>query len=760
MSNRATHTRNRIFAVLLAAWGAVLLAPVAESADRPLRRNVYGSPVEDAAGRHLSYSRPQIERQALETTALRSAATNDAPGTPSAIAAREAAAQASGQLFLPVLGYAAFGSGIGFSGIVVDDASGRTEVYLGGSTTTFGSGNYWYSLAYQADTGEYVQTHVSPYYQAGIRRIKVADVVGDALREIVVALDDGRILIQKASSKLPIAQIITPAGLRGLDIADLDGDGHNELVVSTADHLFVYAGDGTLEWDLANAGGEDVRVGQFDADPALEIAVTSGQIVDAVTHAVQWSWPAGFGVKLEAADIDGDGMQELIAAEQWSFVWAYDVDRKLPKWSISTPQDIGAIRLANVDSDPALELLVGDGQWGQVRAYDTVTRLVDGTIANPEHGVTNITFADVNGDGVSEVLWGAGATSTGPDHLYVADWSTHTIAWQSLDLVGPFLGPLRGDLDGDGRAEIVLASSESDSGYAGGRILVFDDLFRLRGVSSPVGGNLSLTGIHDLQLADVDADGKPEILVAADRLYDGLIEVYDYDAGFHLSWTNASLPVGAPFHSVAAADVDNDGTVEIVGGGGREHTGAAGVFVYVYDYATASEEWHSLQMGSFWDAVSGLTLADVNRDGVREIVGMVKGGDLYVFDGGSKELQAILPGQFTTVQTLDGPGGPLLMLGDQNGQLVFAGYFGGDYRVLSRTRVAADPIDGLTLGSDRTALWVGSGGRLRLLTSAGVVWTSPSYGQVFGVHADFWPGQPLVLSAGSYGLVGFWVIPF
>ena len=735
--------------VLLSTLGVAVLAASAASAaagstgvqagHRTPPTNEYALPVLDAWGGRITYSRDQLAGLPALTPERRPRPADGASFDASAVG-----------------WYSAFGSGIGLSNIVVADNAGQTEVLVGGSTSTFGPDNYWHALSYAPAAGTYKDVFVSPYLAAGIARIELGEVDANPGQEILVARDDGRIEVYALADKAWIRQIVTAStGLKGLEVVDLDGGGADEIVVTTTSNLYVYSAAGTLLWQAPGVGGYDVVAGQMDADGALEIAVTSGKVVDAATHAVQWTWGAGFGARLETADIDSDGKQELIAADPWYFVWAFDVDTQLPKWSISTPQDVGAIHVTDIDGDGVQEVLIGDGQWGDVKAYDAVTQALEWSIDNPEHGVTDIAVADVDADGATELLWGAGATSTGVDRLYVVDWTTEQFEWQNIHLDGPFVGPEKADLDGDGVPEIVAASWESDSGYSSSRILVFDELFNLRAISPPIVGNFAWTGLHDLRLRDVDGDGSAEILVAADHLYDGVIEVYGFDASnsFTLKWTNATRPSGAPFHSVEVADVDGDGALEIVGGGGREHTGALGVFIYVYDYATAAEEWHSLQMGGYWDKITGLQVGNTDLDGSLEIVGMVYGGDTYVFDGTSKQLQAIVFGTGSALK-LAGAAPEKIVLGNAGGAIEAYRYEQGSYPQIWQHDYGAGPVDGFGLGSGE--LWLGTGGTLRRVTRPGAtLWQSATYGTTFGARTLGEPMSGRFLSAGSYCIVDF-----
>jgi hypothetical protein len=670
-----------------------------------------------------------------------------------------AAAPAQSQLHAAraVWEYSVTGSGIGLSDLVAVDVAGQPELF--GGTGTFGGNDFWYALRRDAASGAWEWTFASPLVPAGIVRMDAGPLLPFAGQTLVLLRGDGAVELHDPPSKSPLGSISTGiTAPTSLDLADLNGDGYEEILVADASRVRIFDVGGSL-LGTCNGGGGDVLAAQMDGDPQLEIAVTSGIVFDGATLAAQWTWPAGFGRELAAEDLDGDGMAELVAMEDWNFVWCYNVDLQLPWWSL--PRfDNDAIRLADVEGDGSWELLVGDGQWGSVNCFDARTLAFEWSVPNPEHGVADLLLLDADGDGDRELAWSAGHSSTGPDFLYVADWQTGAWQWRSEHLDGPFVGPELGDVDGDGRPEFVVASFEAESGYDSGRILVFDAAtFALEAMSAPVVGNLSWTGIHDLALADVDGDGDVEIAIAADRLYDGVIEIYDRVGGALAPvWSNATpYPSGAPFHSVAVADADGDGDLEVIGGGGREHTGAAGVFLYVYDFATRLEEWHSVQMGGYWDRVSEVAVADLDMDGATEIAGLVANGGIYVFDGASRALEAILPGPFTAMAVHEHMGMMHLLAGDALGRVAAYVHGGAGYVRVYQNALAAGPVDGITGGRHGHA-FVSGGGRVRMVMvhDGMVMWQSDDYGAPFGARVPAEYGQPdRFVTAGRHAIVAF-----
>ena len=146
-----------------------------------------------------------------------------------------------------------------------------------------------------------------------------------------------------------------------------------------------------VEWQTGVYGSEDVAVANVDADPALEI-VTRSRVIDGVTQNLEWDYPSTFGALLRLADIDADNMAEIIAVLDYYTIYAYDADLQAAKWNLPVVMDVQSLDVGDVDNDTVQEVVVGDGQWGYVHAYDSLTLLEEWSIANPETGVNESTF--------------------------------------------------------------------------------------------------------------------------------------------------------------------------------------------------------------------------------------------------------------------------------------------------------------------------------------------------------------------------------
>jgi hypothetical protein len=374
----------------------------------------------------------------------------------------------------------------------------------------------------------------------------------------------------------------------------------------------------------------------------------------------------------------------VIFAQGWQIIYVYDVDTKTTKYSISTDLDINSLTLADVNNDGVDEILYGDGQWGSVFCYNSVTHTKMWSVANPEHGVSAINYADVNNDGKKELIWGAGWTSTGSDYLYIYDVAASNLLWRSDDIEGPFYAIATGDVDGDGKDEIVAVSYESESGYDSGVILILDaQTNKLKWKSSGTFLYMIWTGTYDVAISDVDNDGNNEIIVAADQTYTGKIWIIDGKNHTIKSSHLFSTENVGELHSLQVNDIDNDGQKELIV--------ASSSTLYVINPTDWSIKWNvaitstssnpiircddingdgnkeiivckgTIQIinstdHSYWTSTesnyTNIDLFDFNNDGIPDIVASTTDGHIVVIDGKTKlKLSDITP-ETTTIASV------------------------------------------------------------------------------------------------------------
>jgi len=636
--------------------------------------------------------------------------------------------------------YGVYGESIGQAGLLTSDldGDGKPEIIASASAGGFGDNVQWYVV--RKDTnGGYEQVWRSPIYGVTIVRLLLADMNGDGRDDVVAALADGTIRIYDGPTLKEIRTLTVAASLKDVAVADLDGDGTQEIVTSDGIGISVCnAQTGAPKWSVSTGGGNSIAVGNVDADSALEIVSTTyggkGYVLNGLTGAVKWEYTNSFGARVRLGELDGDGKQEIIGASSWNKITIFDADLKSPAWEIATPQDIGAVIVTDTDGDGIPEIIYGDGQWGKVHAIDVRSRTERWSVSNPEHGVSGIALGDVDLDGKKELLWGAGGTSTGPDFLFIADPLTGVIKWQNLDFSG--LSALAvGDVDNDGQDEIVMVTSSSNSGYDEGIIHIFNARTHTLKFQQKLGTRDWMGSHHVVRIGDVDGDGRTEFVVSSADLYDGFIRVYD-GATCTLKKQSAGYS-GNFFSAIAVGDVDNDGKVEIVAGQGREHTGAQGVFIIVFDGDTLQEKWRSVDLGVYWGSVYDIKLADLDRDGHQDIVVSLTDNRLIVFDGvtHTQKLMIDSPARAIEVADVDGDGFLEILVGRKDGKIdVYDGVtFAIKKTVFSCSATSIDALRVVDLDGDGTNEWlVASDGVLSVLDGQGLKWRSSYLGANLG----------------------------
>jgi hypothetical protein len=734
-----------------------------------VNHNRFGAPIRDAEGRPIYYTREELQAQD-QAWRLRQPLMFNAEGLDSSIPKASLSSVPSSSA---LWSFGASGYYIGSADIIVETVNGKKEIYVNAGLdyiSQYGrNAHYWYTLVYNNSTGSYEKTFVSGNFQkdfsGSISGIKVGDVTGDSRKEIIVASFHNIIRLYDQETKKILKEVPTTfldrEKIHALEVFDFGGDSKCEIVVGTDKGIYVVSDTGKVMWSRgADISRRGIIVGQMDNDVALEMAFILNYddrcvVVDCNIGKAQWIFERENSIQIKAADIDNDNMDELIIVDYNNKITAYDVELQLPSWTLETAMPHGAIEVADVDNDSVPELLVGSRNEEHIVAYNTITLEQEFEITGKlDEESTNITVADVDGDGVKEVLSG---TEDG-EVFKIWDWRTNEREWEDNLAHGPYAGPELGDLDGDGKEELVIVSESSLYQDLHRRILVFDLNGKLRGMSTPIVSE-AICFADNIKLFDVDGDGKKEIMVAGSLERRATIHIYDYNADntFTLIWSTSTTKENIFFNGLSAGDIDNDGQVEIVGGTGDDHTTSSESFIYVYDFNTGSEEWCSSDLGGESEGISTVEVCDIDNDGIKEIVALVYNRNVYIYNGKTKALKTTHFGPFTAMAIVNiNRTPPSLAVGNYLGEIEIMNSVGGVYRTVFEKKFVETAIDGISKHSTYDEIIFSTDGTLKIgLYDGTIKWSSIDYGFPYGKNAVIHPGGDFIYGVGNFSLNAF-----
>ena len=170
-------------------------------------------------------------------------------------------------------------------------------------------------------------------------------------------------------------------------------------------------------------------------------------------------------------------------------------------------------------------------------------------------------------------------------------------------------------MDDDGDMDIVSASSDDDT------IAWYEN----DGASNPswTASNIatSADGATSVFVADMDNDGDMDILSAS--YVDDTIAWYENDGAANPSWTASDIATDADgAFSVFAADMDNDGDMDIISASQYDNT----IAWYENDGA-ADPSWTASDIATSADGARSVFAADMDNDGDMDIISASRDDD-------------------------------------------------------------------------------------------------------------------------------------
>jgi hypothetical protein len=412
---------------------------------------------------------------------------------------------------------------------------------------------------------------------------KTLDAAGNEIRPagLICLKDDGSVLW---SVKFPAMSTPDPA----------TGKIYNTTSVTTAPLFTDVDGDGKI--DIVVGVGGDVQ-GQFGA--------TSGQPGDkggvyAVTATGQIKWfhqnldftgndgrPDGVYGTPVAFDLNADGVNEIIYGGLDRHLYVLDGRTGVAEHSTDLLDTIASSpRVADINNDGVYEILVSaditsnptfglstGGIFHVVSAYAQQNipgwdQQIGTAVLTALHGRyepqvlwSSPQTGDLEGDGKLEIVYGTGNLFQDTRGSYVQVWNADGTLKFTLPTHGrTYATTLIADLDGDGRKEIVAATLD---GYVQAWNAAGTELFSTH-INSYGGAPGSNFAIFASPIAvDLNGDNKLEIIVSAAAgltiLSSTGVQITDPTRPLYLNQST----LGAP----AAHDIDHDGRLEIIGAG-------------------------------------------------------------------------------------------------------------------------------------------------------------------------------------------------
>lgn len=315
----------------------------------------------------------------------------------------------------------------------------------------------------------------------GLGNLQVADVDGDGRLE-AVAVDARRarlVAVRVTGGAAELQPIPTNGQITGYAVADVHGDGKPDLLLVDARGRLTVRHPGTeptgAPLDLGLSGrGVALLPGDLDGDGKADVVAVARGSLRVITQLGSTPRLSPLEAIEDNAysfhlhDVDGDGRLDLFAvapgANMNLRLRLGHGDGTFGPWRIFSVEALhDAFPARTADGKPALGTIAG-----QTRAVSLQTlrsgddqQALDWWAYGESSAVKTLPWAlaDVDGDGDEDLL----VARADRAQLVVFEWHNETFAPRPLPTLAGVTGVAIGDVDGDGRNDVVLVSPEEDT---------------------------------------------------------------------------------------------------------------------------------------------------------------------------------------------------------------------------------------------------------------------------------------------------------